>query len=86
MKSGLSNIIDDDIHTAIIGADPDNQRYRNFVSLDTRSREIRNKRQTHNNLPKVTNKTTDTDKANLIIRAYKTSVGTEYFISFEDTL
>jgi histone acetyltransferase (RNA polymerase elongator complex component) len=49
------------------------QSYRHFVSLDTRSREVRNK----------TEKTVD---LNLIIRKYQSSVGSEFFISYEDEL
>ncbi|MEI8009323.1 MAG: hypothetical protein WCI00_08415 [bacterium] len=37
----LSN--DDEIQTFIVGKDPDIKSFRNFVSLDTRSREIRHK-------------------------------------------
>ncbi len=47
---------------------------RNFVSLDTRSREVRNK-----------NQTTD-EEIFLIQREYKSSVGSEFFISFEDRI
>jgi histone acetyltransferase (RNA polymerase elongator complex component) len=41
--------------------------------LDTRSREVRNK-------------TEETKALNLVIRNYKSSVGQEYFISYEDEL
>jgi histone acetyltransferase (RNA polymerase elongator complex component) len=47
--------------------------YRHFVSLDTRSREVRNKKE-------------QTLQRNLIIRTYESSVGTEKFISYEDEL
>lgn len=47
--------------------------FRQFVSLDTRSREIRNKKESNSSL-------------NLVVRAYDSSVGREYFISYEDTL
>lgn len=79
-------LADDEIQTNIIGISPDISHYRNFVSLDTRSREIRNKWQVNNSMPKVINKTQDKEQANLVIRSYKTSVGIEYFISFEDSL
>ena len=79
-------LAEDEIQTSIIGISPDISHYRNFVSLDTRSREIRNKRQVNNSMPKVVNKTEDKEQANLVIRSYKTSVGMEYFISFEDSL
>ncbi|MDR0860132.1 MAG: hypothetical protein LBO09_04015 [Candidatus Peribacteria bacterium] len=61
------------IQTEIIGSESDLASYRNFVSLDTRSREVRNK----------TEKTTE---LNLIIRQYQSSVGSEFFISYEDEL
>jgi histone acetyltransferase (RNA polymerase elongator complex component) len=60
------------IQTFIIGSKPDTSSFRNFVSLDTRSREIR-----HQDLK--SKKT-----ANIIIRKYMSSGGVEYFISFED--
>jgi len=61
------------IKTYIIWQDPDIKTYRNFVTLDTRSREIRNNPKSNQN-----------QKINLIIRQYNSSVWTEYFISFED--
>lgn len=67
-----------DIETYIVWQSPDLISYRNFVTLDTRSREIRQK-------SKVSSlKLQDNEKVNLIIRKYKSSVWTEYFISFED--
>lgn len=81
-----TNVQENTIQTTIIGTSPDIQNYRNFVSLDTRSREIRNKRHVNNSMPKVINKTQDKTQANLVIRSYPTSVGTEHFISFEDSL
>jgi histone acetyltransferase (RNA polymerase elongator complex component) len=65
---------DNDIKTLIVGKDPDIKSFRNFVSLDTRSREIRHQ--------EVKSKKT----ANIIIRKYISSGGVEYFISFEDQL
>ena len=65
---------DSEIQTSIIGITPDFSSLRNFISLDTRSREIRN------------NPHSNEENVNLIIRKYLSSVGTEYFISFEDTL
>jgi len=52
--------------------------FRNFVSLDTRSREIRHKNQN------IRHKTKES--INIIIRKYLSSGGVEYFISFEDQL
>ena len=59
--------------TYIIGSMPDTKSFRNFVCLDTRSREIRNKIET-----------TTKNETNIIIRKYLSSAGEEYFISFED--
>ena len=63
-----------DIKTYIIWQEPDLKSYRNFVSLDTRSREIRQKIKN----PELEN------LVNLVIRKYQSSVGMEYFISFEN--
>lgn len=60
--------------TFVIGSKPDTNSLRNFVCLDTRSREIRNRTEQWKNI------------ANLIVRKYDSSVGEEYFISFEDEL
>lgn len=57
----------------ILGEKPDLEKYRHFVSLDTRSREMRNK-------------TEETQHLNLVVRSYLSSVGNEFFISFEDEL
>ena len=60
--------------TEIIWKDPDLKSIRQFVCLDTRSREVRNK-------------TEKLDwELNLVLRWYKSSAGTECFISYEDTL
>jgi len=64
--------------TYIIWQEPDIKTYRDFVTLDTRSREIRNKPQSS------LSKKSQVQKPNLIIRQYSSSVWTEYFISFED--
>jgi histone acetyltransferase (RNA polymerase elongator complex component) len=48
-------------------------KYRHFVSLDTRSREVRNKKE-------------QTKQLNLVMRKYQSSVGSEFFISYEDEL
>lgn len=63
-----------DIQTFIIGSKPDTRSFRNFVSLDTRSREIR-----HQELKSK-------EAANIIVRKYISSGGVEYFISCEDNL
>ena len=57
----------------ILGEKPDFEKYRHFVSLDTRSREMRNK-------------TEETQHLNLVVRCYLSSMGNEFFISFEDEL
>ena len=59
--------------TYLLGKAPDLSRFRHFVSLDTRSREVRNKKE-------------KTEALNLVVRAYESSVGQEYFISYEDEL
>lgn len=61
------------VATFILGKEPDVRSYRHFVSLDTRSREMRNK-------------TEHTQHLNLVVRLYKSSAGSEFFISFEDEL
>ncbi len=61
-------------NSKIIEWQVDKQTLRNFISIDTRSREIRNRIWTKsNNITKI-------------IRKYKSSVGDEYFISIEDEL
>ena len=64
--------------TAIIWSAPDLASFRQFVSLDTRAREIRNN-------PNKDKQEADL-QPNLIIRHYRSSVGTELFISVEDQL
>lgn len=66
----------DEIKTTIIGQKPDLESYRNFVCLDTRSREIRNKYEKWNKQ--------DETVPNLVVRQYQSSVWREFFISFED--
>ena len=61
------------IVTYILWEQPDLSQYRHYVSLDTRSREVRNK-------------TEETKSLNLVVRKYQSSVWDEYFISFEDEL
>lgn len=67
-----------EINTFIIWYAPDTKSYRDFVSLDTRSREIRNK------LKVKIEKLKEVEQVNLIVREYISSVWIEYFISFED--
>lgn len=74
---------DDGVKTFVIGQEPDVENYRNFVSLDTRSREIRNRSLDMQGMPKVD---AGDGIANLVIRRYRSSVGREYFLSFEDGL
>ena len=62
-----------EIKTFILWDTPNIDSYRNFVSLDTRSREVRNKKE-------------ETKSLNLVIRKYQSSVWEEYFISYEDEL
>jgi len=65
-----------DIQTYVVGKDPDLDSVRNYVSLDTRSREIRHQDKGTRNKGQV----------NLVIRKYLSSGGVEYFISSEDEL
>ena len=67
---------DSSINTTIIWQKPDLESYRNFVCLDTRSREIRNRDEKWKRLPE--------SQPNLVIRQYNSSVWREFFISFED--
>ena len=59
----------------IIWKNPDLKSFRNFVCLDTRSREVRNRIEKKKS-----------DSLNLVLRWYPSSVGQECFISFEDEL
>lgn len=61
--------------TEIIWASPDLESFRQFVCLDTRSREVRNRTEK-----------SDWSQLNLVLRWYKSSAWQECFISFEDTL
>ena len=63
------------VFTQIIWAQPDLKSFRNFVCLDTRSREVRNRIEKKKS-----------DSLDLVLRWYKSSVGQECFISFEDEL
>ncbi len=64
-----------DEEVAIIWQQPDAISMRNFVALDTRAREIRNRKDKP-----------EQESANLVVRKYQSSVGDEYFISYEDEL
>ena len=66
----------DEINVSIVWQKPDLESYRNFVCLDTRSREIRNR-------DEKWKKDAET-QPNLVIRQYESSVWREFFISFED--
>ena len=61
--------------TVIIWRDPDLKSFRNFVCLDTRSREVRNRTEKRK-----------WNILNLVLRRYASSVWQECFISFEDEL
>ncbi len=76
LKDELEKMVrkNDEIQTCIIGKDPDVKSFRNFVSLDTRSREIRHQ------------ESQSKETANIVIRKYLSSGGVEYFISCEDKL
>ena len=61
--------------TQIIWRQPDLKSFRNFVCLDTRSREVRNRIEKKKS-----------ESLNLVLRWYPSSAGQECFISFEDEL
>ncbi|PID34698.1 MAG: hypothetical protein CR971_01915 [candidate division SR1 bacterium] len=83
----ISTLTSDETKTYIIGdAQPDFEQYRNFVSLDTRSREIRNRKNTPPPNPLPSKERGNPQGVNTVIRMYKSSVGTEFFISKEDEL
>lgn len=65
-----------EINVSIIWKKPDLESYRNFVCLDTRSREIRNRDEKWKKNSEI--------QPNLVIRQYDSSVWREFFISFED--
>lgn len=72
-----------DIVTTIIGTQPNTTDYRNYVTLDTRSREIKHRAIRYKGMPEVVEQS---ETANLIIRQYTSSVWQEFFVSFEDAL
>ena len=71
----FSHLAEGGQYTEIIWIQPDLKSSRNFVCLDTRSREVRNRTEKKKS-----------DSLNLVLRWYKSSVGQECFISFEDEL
>ena len=73
--SGFFADAQNDNLTEIIWTQPDLKSFRNFVCLDTRSREVRNRSEKKKS-----------DLLNLVLRRYKSSAGQECFISFEDEL
>lgn len=81
VEESIVNWLDSTLHsewqfvTEIIWIHPDLKSFRNFVCLDTRSREVRNRIEKNKS-----------DSLNLVLRWYPSSVGQECFISFEDEL
>lgn len=75
LQTGLSNLSSQWEATLVVWEQPDITAERNYVALDTRAREIRNR--------KIK---AEKEIANLVIRKYQSSVGDEYFISYEDEL
>lgn len=84
-KYKKSQVGADAIRVSVVWEEPDTIAYRNFVSIDTRSREVRNKRTTANGLPAAWSKN-DEDVVNVVIREYCSSVGREFFVTIEDKL
>ncbi len=72
-----------EMQTSIVWHDPDIVSYRNFVALDTRSREIKHRSIRYKGMPAVLE---ESNQNNLVIREYVSSVWREFFISFEDSL
>ena len=64
-----------EVKVGIIWTQPDLKSFRNFVCLDTRSREVRNRTEKRKS-----------ESLNLVLRWYKSSAGQECFVSFEDEL
>lgn len=81
LNTGLLHSSQWQVDTYIIWKEPDTKTYRNFITLDTRSREIRQKSTA--TLKKGYGGDLS-ESVNLIIRKYYSSVWIEYFISFED--
>jgi len=86
VRNGRDRSLQNNIQTFIVWSKPDLISFRDFVSLDTRSREIRHriwneKLEIINDKLKIKN-----NRVNLVIRKYQSSVGSELFISFEDHL
>ena len=75
LGEGIPTSREGEVKTQIIWTHPDLKSLRNFVCLDTRSREVRNR---------VEKK--KSDFLNLVLRRYRSSAGQECFISFEDEL
>jgi ELP3 family radical SAM enzyme/protein acetyltransferase len=65
---------DGTIDTWIVGVQPNISSMRHFVSLDTRAREMRHRTEW------------EPQAAQMVVRRYHSSMGDEYFISFEDEL
>lgn len=84
-KNENNELNNSDIETYIIWQEPNLKSFRDFVCLDTRSREVRN-RTTDSH--RFTQDFTDNKDnfVNLVIRKYLSSVGEEYFISYEDEM
>ena len=77
---------DQDIVTALIGdVEVDKNSVRRFVALDTRSREIRQRHQVSDRKSAETQER-EPEKVLMVVRTYRSSVGLEYFIAFEDEL
>lgn len=74
LKALPEYIAQDQDFCLISGTEPDFEQQRNFVCLDTRSREVRNK------------SAEEVSYINLVIRWYHSSLGQELFISYEDHL
>jgi len=74
-QDSSSQVSQNEDKVEIIWEQPNLKSFRNFVCLDTRSREVRNRIEKKKS-----------DSLNLVLRWYESSVGQECFISFEDEL
>lgn len=77
LEDVVMNIIAGEEQMMLVGQQPNISAERNFVALDTRAREIRNRK---------VKAEPENEIANLVVRHYQSSVGDEFFISYEDEL
>ena len=79
----ISELDEQETKSRVVGA-VDIKSYRNYVSLDTRSREIRHRTETMDGMPHVEHE--EESVPQLSVRLYRTSAGRELLVSYEDSL